>query len=281
MNASKSQYAFFAVLTSATVAGFAGWFIRNMSINPISQTWLRMVTPLVLASAAMLVTQTPFFSGNWRKMIGISALSMLRVLLFFVGMNYTSISKAIILFYTFPIFVAIFGAIILKEIITNRQKWLLAFAFLGLLLTFGGDTNLLLLTDNQDVIGMLAATGGAMVYAIAVVYYKSETGQRSLQEMLFYQNLMGGILLLPFFEFAKATLGDVALGVSYGVTIGYLSFFLFFYGLKYMKASTASALMYLEIVSAIFISYFLLDEPINIFSIVGGTMIIISSFMLK
>jgi drug/metabolite transporter (DMT)-like permease len=74
---------------------------------------------------------------------------------------------------------------------------------------------------------------------------------------------------------------DYGLGIIYGVLIGVLVFGLFFFGLKRLKASTASALMYMEVVSAIVLSAIFMKEVLSVSMIVGACLILGSSLLLK
>lgn len=269
--------AFWAVLTAATIAGFTGLFIKNMTISPASQAWLRMGVPAIVMGIWMRLSEIPFFQGNWKTMITASVLNTVRMLFFFAAYVYTSIGNAVIMFYTFPIFAAILGSLVLKEKISQRQKILLGVAFLGILFAFSHKE---FSFEDTDFLGMVSAVLSALIYSYTVILFKSESHNYTPQEMLFYQNISGLVLLFPFFEFGNANLNDYALGMSYGVLIGIIGFGFFFYGLKQLKASTAAALMYMEVVSALIISYIVMGELLSFSMIIGGVMIIGSSFLL-
>lgn len=270
--------AFWAVLLAASIAGVSGLFIKSMDINPVSQAWLRMSTPTLLTGLGLWWSGLPLLLGNWKKMALVSVLGTLRMVLFFAAYTYATIGNAVIIFYTFPIFSALLGKMIIKEHISRRQIFLLGMAFSGIVLAFSNKPFSL---ENNDMIGMLAAMASAFIYALTVVLFKSESKNYSLGHMLFYQNAAGMILLAPFFQFHKATALDYSLGIGYGVLIGVGVFALFFYGLKRLKASTASALMYMEVVSAITLSVIFYQEQLSLSMILGALLIIGSSFLLK
>lgn len=270
--------AFWAVLIAASIAGLAGLFIKSMEINPVSQAWLRMSTPTILTGIWLLWSGLPILQGNWRKMTFVSILGTIRMVLFFAAYTYATIGNAVIIFYTYPIFTALLGKIIIKEQISRRQVVLLSMAFIGIILAFSNKPFTL---NNDDIVGMLAAMASALIYALTVVLFKSETRNYSLGHLIFYQNAAGLVLLAPFFQFQKATLTDYSLGIGYGLLIGVLVFALFFYGLKKLKASTASALMYMEVVSAITLSVIFYQEALSITMILGAMLIVGSSLLLK
>ena len=270
--------AFWAVLVAACIAGATGLFIKNMSISPVSQAWLRMTTPTVVMAIWMWWEGIAFFRGKWKKMTMISVLGTLRTILFFIAYTYATIGNAVIIFYTFPIFSAILGIVLLREQVGRRQQMLLLMAFAGIVLAFSNKPFSL---ENNDFIGMLAALGSALIYALTVVLFKSESRHYSWKELVFYQNFSGAILLLPFFQFSKALPLDYTLGISYGLLIGVLVFSLFFFGLKKLPASIASALMYMEVVSAIVLSTIFMGEQLSWPMVIGGILILMSSLLLK
>ena len=273
-----NKRAFWAVLMAASIAGISGIFIKSMQINPVSQAWLRMATPTVLTAIWLSLTGVPLLQGNWPKMALVSVLGTVRMVLFFVAYTYATIGNAVIIFYTFPIFSALLSKLILREQITRRQIILLSFAFLGILLAFSNKPFDL---ANNDIIGMLAAMGSALIYALTVVLFKSESKNYSLPQLLFYQNVAGLFLLAPFFQFSQATGLDYSLGIGYGILIGILAFSMFFFGLKQLKASTASALMYMEVVSALTLSVIFYQEQLTWTMILGAILIVGSSLLLK
>jgi len=269
--------AFFVVLSAAILVGTSGLFIKHMSINAVSQAWLRMGVPAIFTAIWMLVNGVPFLRGNWKKMTLTSVIATVRLLLFFVGFIYTSIGNAIILFYTFPIWAAILGSIFLKEKISQKQKRLLILAFLGIIFIFSQKEFSL---DNKDFIGMMASLASAFFHAVTVILFKSEGDNFSKNEILFYQNIIGFLVLIPFFQYSEATPTDYLLGISYGALVGIVGYGLFFYGLKKLMASTASAIMYMEVVSAVILGYLFLGERLSSSMLIGGVIVVGSSFLL-
>lgn len=272
----KNQ-AFFAVIFAAILVGTSGLFIKHMSINAFSQAWLRMGVPAIFTVIWMLVKGIPFFRGNWKKMTLTSVIATVRLLLFFVGFIYTSIGNAIILFYTFPIWAAILGSVFLKEKISQKQKGLLVLAFLGIVFIFSQKEFSL---ADRDFIGMMASLASAFFHAVTVILFKSEGDNFSKNEILFYQNIIGFLVLIPFFQYSEATPKDFILGISYGALVGIVGYGLFFYGLKKLMASTASAIMYMEVVSAVVLGYLFLEERLSPSMLIGGVIVVGSSFLL-
>lgn len=270
-----------SVVICGTIAGSSGILIKMMhSLDATSIAWLRMTIPTVALGLWMKYRGIPFFRGNMKVMLSASLLNASRMCLFFLAYIYTSIGNAVIMCYTWPLFVALLGAVFLKEKLTQKQVWLMFLAFVGLMVAYSDKP---ISFEDRDFIGMMAALGTSFMYAITVIIYKSESNNYERNEIIFYQNLMGMFLYLPFFikQYPYMEPNHIGLGCLLGLLIGIIGFNFFFYGLKVLKASIASSIMYLEIVGAIFLSWVFFGDFLSPSMIIGGLIILISSFLIS
>lgn len=276
-----NQKAFFAVVLCALLAGSNGIMIKHMeSLDANTIAWLRSTVPAFILGIWMIRMKIPFFRGNYKKMLLASLLNALRMYFYLVAYIYTSIGNAVIIFYSWPIFVTIFSAINLKEKIKLNQVILLMLAFIGLVLAYSDKE---FSFGDKDLIGMVASLISSILYASTVVIFKTESNNYQRTEIIFYQNLVGVVLFLPFFALNLPTAApdDLSLGLFYSILVGLVIFNLFFYGLKYLKASTASSIMYIEVVSAILFSYFWFGDQLSLNMILGGACILLSSYFIS
>lgn len=273
------QRAALAVILAATMAGSSGVFVKHMEMPVTSMGFFRSLLPVILMGGVMLYQRVPFFRGNYRLMAGISVLNVLRMYLFFTAYTYTSLGNAILISYTWPIFVNVFSAIFLKEIISRRNIILLVLAFLGIVIV---SMNQPFSFENHDFIGMSAALGMALIYALTVVGFKKESDFYSPTEIIFYQNFAGVFLFLPFLAINPwPTNMDLMISAGHSLFLGTIGFYFFFFGLRSLNASTASGLTYIEIVSALLFGIFVMDEPFTWNMAAGGALIILSTALLK
>lgn len=272
--------AFYAVVLCALIAGVNGLLIKYMSsMTAGSIAWFRTMIPIVVLAPGLFAQKSQLFRGNYKKMLLASSINAFRIYLYLIAFIYTSIGNAVVLFYSWPIFVSIIGIIFLKEKIKQSHLLLLLTAFAGLILTYADKS---FSFENRDFIGMVAALFAAIGYAATVVIFKSETHNSDKNEMIFYQNIISAIIFIPFLTaLPEAHLEHIGVAVVYAVLIGVVVYKLFFFGLKYLPASTASSLMYLEVVSAIILSYFILQESLEWNTIVGACLILGSSFFIS
>ncbi len=275
-----NQKPYWAVIIAATMAGASGLFVKFMEMPATSMSFVRTFLPTVILGGAMMYKNIPFFRGNYKLMLGASTLNALRMYLFFTAFIFSSIGKVVLILFTWPIFVSLFSAIFIKEVITRRTIFLLTLSFSGIVLVYAHEE---LSLQSSDFIGLSAALGTAMCYAITVVIFKRESGNYTRSEIIFYQNLVGVFVYLPFILFTRPwpSTQDLVLSSSHAIFLGVIGFYFFFYGLRHLNASVASLLAYVEIVSALLLSAFVMKEPISPNMIGGGVLIVVSSLFIR
>lgn len=272
--------AFIAVLIGASIAGLSGLLIKQMTIPATSIAFIRTALPSFCIAIWMLLAGIKFFRGNYKKMLLASCLNAGRMYLFLLAYLHTSISNAVIILFTWPIFVNLMSSIWLHEQITKKQIFLLFIAFLGIV-TIYSDQDLSF--ADEDFMGMTAGLGAALLYSFSYIIYKTEIQNYTRNEVIFYQNLVGGFVFLPFFILNRPFPGivDWGYGTTYALVMGVLIFNFFFYGLKYLNASKASVIGYFEIVTAVLTGVLIMHEELSYNMLLGGAMILISLSMLR
>ena len=275
-----NKKAIYAIIICAILAGANGLLIKSMtSLSTGTIAWFRTGIPILILIPFLWKDGELHFKGNNKKMLIASLINAARMYLYLLAYIYTSIGNTVVLFYTYPIFVTVIEAIFFKQKIERNQTLLLLLAFTGIVITYIGKP---FSFQSNDFIGMLAAVGASIGYAITVVLFKAENARYSKNQMVFYQNIVGAIVFIPFLTaIPSATLPDLGIGVFYGFLIGIVVFKLFFFALKQLSAATATTLMYLEVVSAILLGYFVLDEPITWNILLGGSLIVTSSYLIS
>lgn len=272
--------AIYAVLFCAILAGNNGLLIKSMaSMSTGSIAWFRTAIPIFFLIPFLIKDKELHFRGNTKKMLLASFINAIRMYLYLLAFIYTSIGNAVVLFYTYPLFVTAIEYLFFNQKLKKAQTWFLILAFIGIVITYAGKP---FSFDSSDFVGMLSAIGASIGYAVTVILFKSETPNYSRNQLIFYQNLIGALVFVPFLiGLPNAELPQIGIGVFYGFLIGIVVFKLFFYGLKELTAATATTLMYLEVVSAIVLGYFVLDEKLSWNILAGGSLILISSFYIS
>lgn len=268
-----------AVLIAATLAGASGVFVKYMSMPATSMSAIRTGLPVFLLGLYLLLQRKPILREGYSHMLLASLINALRMYLFFIAFIYASIANVVLILYTWPISVTLFSVIFLKEQVSRKTIGLLGLAFLGILIVF---SNKEFNFENNDFVGMAAALGSATLYATTVVIFKKESASYSPAEIIFYQNLLGALIFIVLFFLCDPwpSQQDVLIGSSHALLLGMVGFLFFFFALKHLPASKVSLLAYIEIVSALCFSVFLMKEPLTPNMILGGTLIIGATLLL-
>lgn len=274
-----AKKAFLSIVIGSLIAGLTGLFVKNISVPAVSIAFVRLALPASLLAIWIAWKGIAFFRGNYRVMLLASALNAVRMYLFLTAFIFTSITQAVIMIFTWPVFVNLLSSIWLKEKISRRQIGILFLAFLGIIIIYSDQP---FSFHNRDFIGMSAGIGSAIFYSISFIIYKTEIHNYHRNEIIFYQNLVGAFLFLPFFILSKSppALQDLILMTGYALLMGVVIFNFFFYGLKYLKASQASMIAYVEIISAVSVGILFMGDKITPTILIGGLFIISSLSLL-
>lgn len=274
------QKAFYLVVGAALLSGISGVIVKFMAIPATSMAWIRMATPTIIIGLWLLYKGRNILRPGFKMMLTASVFNTIRMLFFFLAYIYTSISNTIIVLYTWPIFAVLFSVIFLKEKVSIRQYALLFTSFLGILIVYAGHEFSL---ADDDFKGLTAGVICALFYSLTVIIFKSKTNEFDPFETIFFQNFLGALVFLPFFVTNTPVPRplDWTLGLTHGVVIGIIMFTMFFYGLRTIKASTASMITYIEVIAAITFAYLMLDEVPRPNMIIGAVLILFSTLMLQ
>ena len=269
---------YLAILMAATIWGSNGVFIRYLNFPPTTLSFFRLAVPTLLIYIYFTVKKTKMLKGNRQLMLTASLLNALRILLYFIGFTLTSIGNAVILLYMYPIYTVILESKLLNEKIDAKTRGLIATSFLGMVLVF---LNKGLTFSGRSLLGMIAVSMSAIIWGWVVVILKREVHNYTDLEKIFYQNLVGAFLFLPFlFFYPFPSLAFSLIGIGQAALIGVIGFVLFFAGLKKVSVSVATALCYIEVASAIALAAIFYKEIPSLNVIIGGFIIITSTFLL-
>ena len=268
------------VIIAATIWGSGGAFVKYLNLPPTTITFFRLAVPTLFLFIFVAIKKMKIVKKDNKLMLFASSLNAIRMFFFFLAFTYTSISNAVIILYTWPIFVTTFSVIFLKEKIKRRNVLLLLLAFIGIIFVY---FNKELSFANRDFLGMTSMLLSASIYSLTLVIYKKESQKYTKLETIFYQNLVGSLIFLPFLFINQPlpTITQTTVAIVYAILIGLVGYGLFFSALKKIKASTVSHLSYFEVLSGVLFGIFLFQEILTWNIVVGGLLIIISTMLLK
>lgn len=197
---------------------------------------------------------------------------------YFSSVKYIPAALAVLILYTYPMIVSILSFLIDREPPSKKITFSLCTSFVGLVLVLG--TSL----GTVSLLGVFFALASSLIYSIYIV-----VGNRVIRKIpslittayiTFFSSI--GIFLCGIFS------GDLSfhfeagawiwiLGLSLFSTI--LAIFTFFKGMELLGPTHASILSMAEPLFAILISVTLFHDPITIFQVIGGVIVLLGAFL--
>ena len=193
------------------------------------------------------------------------------MLAFFISVLNASVSVAVLLLYTAPVYVTVFSPGLLKERSTRT----------GIIALIISITGVLLMVDPAKLefpaysIGILAAILSGITYAFQIMTSKYLSKTYSGYTQSFWGSFIVMLMFLPFSIIPK----DVVLvNLKYLIVLSIfptiLAISLYFNGLKKLNAQSASILGLIEPLSAVILAVLILHEEITTAEIAGGALIL-------
>ncbi len=253
----------------------------NVGFSPIFQAGLRSVCAffLVLAAAVILRRRLSISDGSLRAGIIAGLLFSFEFCLLFTALEYTTVSRVSMLFYTQPFWVALAAHFLIPGEQLNKNR------IVGLLLAIGGVVILLVKPGDQlgpdAIIGDLMCILASMAWAaIALMPRKTALGNSSPEMMLLYQLAISGIILVaiaPLFGDPVRDLTPTIIGIFtfQVVVIVAFGFLLWFWALSTYPASDVTSFGLLAPAFGVFFGWLIFDEEFTLVFVVA--LVLISS----
>ncbi|HUD19508.1 MAG TPA: DMT family transporter [Patescibacteria group bacterium] len=267
------------ILFVSFIWGTAGTFVKILHLPSTTLTFFRVAIPTVILFIYLSIKRVRLFRGNNTLLLIASAINAVRLLIYYMAYNLASIGNVSIAGSTTSMFIFLFSFLFLKEKVTVKKLVLLASAFIGLCVLY---SNKPLTFVNKDFLGMSFMLLSTALYAITVIIFKKELSRYSKTETIFYQNVVGTLIFLPFLFINKPfpAVWQVSLASTSGFFIGLVAFVLYFSALKRVSA-TVSSLAMIDTVISVILSAVIFHEHLYINMIIGGLIILCTSFYIS
>ncbi len=251
----------------------------NLGMNPVFQAGMRSAVALlpVVIYALMRRKRLSISDGSLVPGILCGIVFALEFMALFQALDYTSVGRSAVLFYTMPVWVAV-GAhfLIPGEVLTPRR-------ILGLVLAVAGVAVALLRNgDNPgphalagDLLALLAAAGWA---AIALLAKATPLSRSSPEMQLIYQLAVSAPILLCVAWLGGETFREMTpvlwgyFGFQAFVVVGF-GFSLWFWVLSVYPASDMASYAFLTPLFAVFFGWLIFDEQLTLNIILSLTLV--------
>ncbi|AEH51941.1 DMT family transporter [Pseudothermotoga thermarum] len=253
----------FYLIIASTLWSFGGVLIKLVNWNAMAIAGTRS-----LIAVFVLVLYLKRFKLNFTKdMIVAACFYSLMVITFVAANKLTTAANAIFLQYTAPVYVAIFGTLILKEKMVIFDYLALAFVFFGMFLFFFGRIS------SGSMLGNFFAVLSGLAFGLFIVFLRKQKDAKPAESVVL-GNFFTAVVGLPFLFRQPITttnvvgiilLGTVQLGISY-----------IFYSIAITKVTAfeASLIPVIEpILNPIWVFLSTGEYPSK-FALIGGTIIV-------
>ena len=268
--------------------GTSGLFVNALSpfgLTSMHMTCIRGVVSAVFMIIYCLIVNREYFKFT-KKQILLYCASGIGMFLtawsYFVSMQASSVSTAVVLMYTAPIFVMIYSVTFLGE----KFGLLKGISLLCMIIGCGlvsGIIGGLKYTFTGIGFGLLSGIAYSAYNIFTKIQMKHEC--KPITASMYCFIVMSVITLLlskpvEIVSVAQNSPESIIIMIGCGLCTCVIPYFLYTLGLKELDAGTASSLGILEPMSAIILSVIFLDEKLDVFSITGIVLIITAVFML-
>ncbi len=194
---------------------------------------------------------------------------------YFTAFNLIPTSLAALIFYTYPILVAILAWLLGQEIIGIRKATAVLIAFTGIYLVY---------SDFQVVasgIGLMAAVMASLFYAFYILGGNHLLTDTLFLHVIFVTCFISAILFTSIGIFRGELFYlyglDVYIYLILITVISLISLILFLYGVKNTTPTVASVISMAEPVVTVLLSFSLLGENFSLIQYAGAFMILLAS----
>lgn len=257
-----------ALITFSVLLGLNQALVKlvNAGLSPVFQSGLRSICAFVIVLCVALLFRKRIapFEGSLLPGIASGLFFSMEFYLLFTALDYTTVSRVSMLFYTQPFWVALGAHFLLPgERLTPRKVVGLALAIGGvvLLLTGGGEVS-----SVNTLIGDVMCIFAAIFWAcIVLLARKSSLSQCTPETQLLYQLAVSGVILTAIAPLSgdlvrDLTPGIIAIFAFQVIVVVSIGFLLWFWALSVYPASDMASFGLLTPLFGVFFGWLIFDD---------------------
>ncbi len=267
----------FAMLIFGTIGVFRKQILIPSSILAMARGFIGSLFLFLI----MLLSKKKFSPQAIKKILFLLILSGAMIgfnwILLFEAYNHTSVAAATLCYYAAPIFVIIVSPFMFKERITLLKFFCILTAVFGMVLVsgitkegFGG---------IDELIGILFGLGAALLYASVIILNKKIKDVPSYDKTII-QLFSAALVLLPY-TLLTEDISSFALSARSFLPILIMGIFhtgiayaLYFSSIEKLSAQTVALLSYIDPITAILLSQFVLREGMGKEGVIGAFLVL-------
>ena len=263
-------------------AGVLSKLLMNLGFTPEVVAMYRVLLGFTLLLPIFLVFKFNLLKVEKRQLIFLAlggAIGVaLGIIAYFYAVKLISASIAVILLYTYPVFVLIFSRKFLGEKVTRLKVLAAVLVLIGCFLTVKGYN---LPSVKLNFAGILIGLVSSLSFTFYTILSRFMLSNISEETVTFYTLGFGGAILLML----NILTGNASpiLNVKFWFLIlllaiipTVLAFTFFIFGLKNVEAGRAGVYTTSEIISALILAYAILGERLEVLQLIGALVVFFS-----
>ncbi len=282
----KNKSAFIQLISAMLIFGTIGVFVKYI---PLPSSIIAMARGFIGVAFLLLVIlikrqklDKTAIKKNLLKLCVSGIFIGFNWIFLFEAYRYTTVATATLCYYLAPIFVIAASPFVLKEKLTLKKIICVVTALIGMVFVSGVAENGI--PQISEMKGILFGVGAAILYACVILINK-KTKDVPSYDMTIIQLSTAAIVLLPYNLFTQdiSTLSADTRAIILLVTVGIIhtgfAYAIYFSSMQKLNAQTVAIFSYIDPIVAILISAIFLKENMGIYGIIGGVLILGSTFV--
>ena len=259
----ENTHALMLMVAAAVLWSLGGILIKSVDAHPLAIAGVRSAIAAVLIFAFV---KKPKFTFSFAQ-IAAAVCYSLTVILFVSANKTTTAANAILLQFTSPVFVALFGSWILKERARGLDWLIIAMVFLGMALFFFDKLS------PEGLLGNVLAILSGVTFALFTIFMRKQKEGSSIESVLM-GNILTAVIGIPFLaKGVPDASGWMFLTVSGLIQLG-TPYILFSIAIKHITALESILTSTIEpILSPIWVLIFLGEVP-GPWALAGGVIVL-------
>ncbi len=278
------------IIAAGLLWGTSGIFVHYLSpfgFSPYEMSLVRGTVSFLVMAGYALIFKRNLFCVNFRQLllyIGIGITLFATASCYYSAMQLTSVSTAVVLMYTAPIYVTVISVLFLGEKFSHGKGVAIGIMLIGCCFVSG-----LIGGFKFNLIGILIGVLSGITYAAYNLLTKIalKGGANAISATVYgflFMSLTALIFASPKDVITHAAVKPAVtlpLLIGLGIFTFVLPYFLYTLSMRDLSAGTASALGIIEPMAACVFSFALLGEKLNVFSVLGIVLILGAVFLLS
>lgn len=266
------------LIFSMLIFGTIGIFVEKIPLSSTLIACIRASVGVLFLGIILLVRRHKMHWGMihknlWFLLLSGAALGFNWIFLF-EAYRYTTVSVATLCYYMAPVFVILLSPLVLKARLKKTSILCTCFAVAGAVLISGADVS-----SKQNMKGILWGLAAAFLYCSIILLNQFIQGLPAI-ETTFVQLFISAAVLIPYtairheFKVIEMNPKIILLLLVVGIVHTGISYLLYFSSISFVPAQTAAVFSYIDPMTAILLSAWILHQPMTGIQILGTVFIL-------